>query len=193
MKQISLLLSALFVIGCAQERYVVIPDESGQSGSLLVKPRGKESVELDSPYALSTSGFWGIGKRSAEVQEVKEIWRGPLDAHPIAVKKFTVYFLEGTNDLTPESTKTLEAVFEEIRKRTVADVVVIGHTDTVGAGELNDRLAETRAKTMQAELVRLGIDPESIKASGRGERDLKVKTPDEVNEPLNRRVEIQVR
>ena len=193
MKQISLLLSALFVIGCAQERYVVIPDESGQSGSLLVKPRGKESVELDSPYALSTSGFWGIGKRSAEVQEVKEIWRGPLDAHPIAVKKFTVYFLEGTNDLTPESTKTLEAVFEEIRKRTVADVVVIGHTDTVGAGELNDRLAETRAKTMQAELVRLGIDPESIKASGRGERDLKVQTPDEVNEPLNRRVEIQVR
>ena len=193
MKQISLLLSALFVIGCAQERYVVIPDESGQSGSLLVKPRGKESVELDSPYALSTSGFWGIGKRSAEVQEVKEIWRGPLDAHPIAVKKFTVYFLEGTNDLTPESTKTLEAVFEEIRKRTVADVVVIGHTDTVGAGELNDRLAETRAKTMQAELVRLGIDPESIKASGRGERDLKVQTPDEVDEPLNRRVEIQVR
>jgi outer membrane protein OmpA-like peptidoglycan-associated protein len=193
MKQILLLLSALFVIGCAQERYVVIPDESGQSGSLLVKPRGKESVELDSPYALSTSGFWGIGKRSAEVQEVKEIWRGPLDAHPIAVKKFTVYFLEGTNDLTPESTKTLEAVFEEIRKRTVADVVVIGHTDTVGAGELNDRLAETRAKTMQAELVRLGIDPESIKASGRGERDLKVQTPDEVNEPLNRRVEIQVR
>ena len=193
MKQISLLLSALFVIGCAQERYVVIPDESGQSGSLLVKPRGKESVALDRPYALSTSGFWGIGKRSAEVQEVKEIWRGPLDAHPIAVKKFTVYFLEGTNDLTPESTKTLEAVFEEIRKRAVADVVVIGHTDTVGAGELNDRLAETRAKTMQAELVRLGIDPESIKASGRGERDLKVKTPDEVNEPLNRRVEIQVR
>ena len=193
MKQISLLLSALFVIGCAQERYVVIPDESGQSGSLLVKPRGKESVALDRPYALSTSGFWGIGKRSAEVQEVKEIWRGPLDAHPTAPKKFTLYFLEGTNDLTPESKKTLEAVFDEIRKRTVADVVVIGHTDTVGTGEFNDRLAETRARTMQAELVRLGIDPDAIKASGRGERDLKVITPDEVDEPLNRRVEIQVR
>ena len=193
MKQLSLLLSALFIIGCAQERYVVIPDESGQSGSLLVKPRGKTPVELDSPYTLSTSGFWGIGKRSAEVEEVKEIWRGPLDAHPNPPKKFTVYFLEGTTDLTPESKKTLEAVFDEIRKRTVADVVVVGHTDTVGTGELNDRLAETRAKTMQAELERLGIDPESIKASGRGERDLKVQTPDEVDEPLNRRVEIQVR
>jgi outer membrane protein OmpA-like peptidoglycan-associated protein len=177
MKQISLLLSALFVIGCAQERYVVIPDESGQSGSLLVKPRGKNAGRTRSSLRLVNVRILGHRKRSAEVQEVKEIWRGPLDAHPIAVKKFTVYFLEGTNDLTPESTKTLEAVFEEIRKRTVADVVVIGHTDTVGAGELNDRLAETRAKTMQAELVRLGIDPESIKASGRGERDLKVANP----------------
>lgn len=46
---------------------------------------------------------------------------------------------------------------------------------------------------MKAELERLGIDPESIKASGRGERELKVKTPDEVAEALNRRVEIQVR
>ena len=193
MKQISLLLSALFVMGCAQERYVVIPDESGQSGSLLVKPQGKAPVRLDHPYTLSTSGFWGVGKRTADVQEIKEIWHGPLNAHPAAPKKFTVYFLEGTNELTPESKKTLAEVFDEIRKRKVSDVVVIGHTDTVGAGEFNDRLAETRARTMQAELERLGIDPESIKASGRGERDLKVNTPDEVDEPLNRRVEIQVR
>jgi len=193
MKQISLLLSALFVVGCAQERYVVIPDESGQWGSLLVNPRGKAPVKLDSPYTLVTSGFWGVGERSADVQEVKEIWRGPLGAHPAAPKKFTVYFLEGTNDLTPESKKALEEVFDEIRKRKVADVVVIGHTDTVGTSEFNDRLAETRARTMKAELARLGIDPESIMASGRGERDLKVNTPDEVDEPLNRRVEIQVR
>lgn len=193
MKQISLLLGVLFIMGCAQEHYVLIPDEFGQSGSLLVKPRKKAPVTLDSPYALSTSGVWGIGKRSADAQEAKEIWRGPLNAHPMAPKKFTLYFLEGTDDLTPESKKTLEKVFDEIRKRKVADIVVIGHTDTVGTVEFNDRLAETRARTMQAELERLGIDPESIKASGRGERDLKVNTPDEVDEPLNRRVEIQVR
>ena len=68
MKQLSLLLSALFVIGCAQERYVVIPDESGQSGSLLVKPRGKTPVAVDRPCALSASGVWGSGKRGAEGQ-----------------------------------------------------------------------------------------------------------------------------
>ena len=193
MKKFSLLLSVLLIVGCAQERYVVLPDESGQSGSLLVKPRAKAPVTLDSPNALSTSGFWGIGKRRADADEVKEVWRGSMEARPTPPVKFTLYFLEGTNELTPESKKELDGVFAEIKNRKVPDVVVIGHTDSVGSQESNDRLAESRARNMKAELERLGIDPESIKASGRGERELKVKTADEVAEALNRRVEIQVR
>lgn len=158
MKQISLLLSALFVIGCAQERYVVIPDESGQSGSLLVKPgervsRTRSSLRLVNVRILGHREAFGRGPGG----------QGNL-ARPAGCpsnrrEKFTVYFLEGTNDLTPESTKTLEAVFEEIRKRTVADVVVIGHTDTVGAGELNDRLAETRAKPCRQNWCALALIP----------------------------------
>lgn len=193
MKKLSLLLSVLLIAGCAQERYVVLPDESGQSGSLLVKPRAKAPVTLDSPNTLSTSGFWGIGKRRADADEVKEVWRGSMEARPTPPVKFTLYFLEGTNELTPESKKELDGVFAEIKNRKVPDVVVIGHTDSVGSQESNDRLAESRARNMKAELERLGIDPESIKASGRGERELKVKTADEVAEALNRRVEIQVR
>jgi len=193
MKKTALFLSVLLIAGCAQERYVLLPDDSGQSGSLLVKPRTKAPITLDSPNALSTSGFWGIGKRRADADEVKEVWRGSMEARPTPPVKFTLYFLEGTNELTPEAKKELDGVFAEIKNRKVPDVVVIGHTDTVGSQESNDRLAESRARNMKAELERLGIEPESIRASGRGERELKVKTPDEVAEALNRRVEIQVR
>jgi outer membrane protein OmpA-like peptidoglycan-associated protein len=193
MKNLSLILSLMLLAGCAQERYVLLPDESGQSGSLVVKPRQKAPITLDTPNALSTSGFWGIGKRRAEADEVKEVWRGSMEARPTPPVKFTLYFLEGTNELTPESKKELDGVFAEIKNRKVPDVLVVGHTDAVGSQESNDRLAESRARNMKSELERLGIDPESIKASGRGERELKVKTPDEVAEALNRRVEIQVR
>lgn len=193
MKKTALFLSVLLIAGCAQERYVLLPDDSGQSGSLLVKPRTKAPMTLDSPNALSTSGFWGIGKRRADADEVKEVWRGSMEARPTPPVKFTLYFLEGTNELTPDAKKELDGVFAEIKNRKVPDVVVIGHTDTVGSQESNDRLAESRARNMKAELERLGIEPESIRASGRGERELKVKTPDEVAEALNRRVEIQVR
>lgn len=193
MKKRSLLLGVLLIAGCAQERYALLPDQSGQSGSLLVKPRGQEALTLDTPYALSTSGVWGIGQRSAEPGEVDAIWRGAISSRPLPAKKFTLYFFEGSDELTPESKRALADVFDEIRRRKVADVVVIGHTDTVGTPEFNDRLGEARAMTMRSELERLGVDPESITASSRGERELKVMTVDEVAEPLNRRVEIQVR
>lgn len=193
MKLLTLLLGTLFLAACAQERYVLLPDASGQSGRLLVKPRQSPPLTLDQPHALSTSGFWGIGQRRAEADEVKTIWGASLAATPQPPKKFTLYFLEGTSELTPDSKKELDGVFDEIKKRRVTDIVVIGHTDTVGSQESNDRLAEARAKAMQAELERLGVDAESIKASGRGEREPLVKTADEVAEPLNRRVEIQVR
>lgn len=193
MKLLTLFLSTLFLVACAQERYVLLPDASGQSGSLLVKPKQRPPLTLDQTNALSTSGFWGIGQRRAEADEVKAIWGGSLAATPLPPKKFMLYFLEGTSELTPDSKKELDGVFDEIKKRKVTDIVVIGHTDTVGSQESNDRLAEARAKAMQAELERLGIDAESIKVSGRGEREPLVKTADEVAEPLNRRVEIQVR
>lgn len=193
MKLLAMFLSTLFLAACAQERYVLLPDASGQSGSLLVKAKQKPPLTLDRPNALSTSGFWGIGERPAEADEIKSIWGSSLAATPLPPKKFMLYFLEGTSELTADSKKELDGVFAEIKKRQVTDIVVIGHTDTVGSLESNDRLAVSRAKAMQAELERLGIDAEGIKVSGRGERELLVITADEVAEPRNRRVEIQVR
>jgi outer membrane protein OmpA-like peptidoglycan-associated protein len=70
---------------------------------------------------------------------------------------------------------------------------VIGHTDAVGSNPFNDALSQQRAETVRAELIRRGVAPESIQASGRGKRDLLIPTPDGIAEPRNRRVEIFVR
>jgi OmpA-OmpF porin, OOP family len=43
------------------------------------------------------------------------------------------------------------------------------------------------------ELVRVGIPPDRISVAGRGEREPLIPTDDEVAEPRNRRVEINVR
>ena len=57
----------------------------------------------------------------------------------------------------------------------------------------NDALAQQRAEAVRAELIRRGVAPESIQASGRGKRDLLIPTADGIAEPRNRRVEILVR
>jgi outer membrane protein OmpA-like peptidoglycan-associated protein len=72
-------------------------------------------------------------------------------------------------------------------------VVVIGHTDRVGNTQYNDRLSLQRAERVRDELVRLGLAARRIRITGRGEREPLVATDDEIPEPRNRRVEINVR
>jgi outer membrane protein OmpA-like peptidoglycan-associated protein len=80
-----------------------------------------------------------------------------------------------------------------MRTRPVPDIVVTGHTDTVGTGEYNDKLSMQRAERVKAFLTGIGIPPDRIQTAGRGERELLVPTADNIDEPRNRRVEINVR
>ena len=78
-------------------------------------------------------------------------------------------------------------------QRPVPDVVVVGHTDTMGTPTANYELGMKRAMTVRALLVEAGLDPALIEVSSLGEADLMVKTPDDTPEPRNRRVDITVR
>ena len=108
-------------------------------------------------------------------------------------RQFTLYFIEGKNELTDESKQIVEGVFSEISRRPVPDVLVIGHTDAVGSDQFNDELSRQRAEAVRIALIGHGIPPESITIVGRGKRDPVVRTAEGVSEPRNRRVEIIVR
>jgi outer membrane protein OmpA-like peptidoglycan-associated protein len=92
-----------------------------------------------------------------------------------------------------ESESRLQEVLAEIRKRPVPDVLLIGHTDTVGGTKANDLLSRQRAERVRDILVEAGIKVNRIVVTGRGERDLLVPTGDDVEEARNRGVEINVR
>jgi OmpA-OmpF porin, OOP family len=84
-------------------------------------------------------------------------------------------------------------VFAEVSRRKAAEITVIGHTDRVGTVEYNDALSLRRAERVRRDFVGRGIPDQSISVAGRGEREPIVSTADEVAEPRNRRVEINVR
>jgi outer membrane protein OmpA-like peptidoglycan-associated protein len=81
----------------------------------------------------------------------------------------------------------------EISERTALEVRVIGHTDRVGSRQANDALSKNRAEAIREQLIASGVPADSLETVGRGERDLLVPTEDEVDEPRNRRVEINLR
>ena len=102
-----------------------------------------------------------------------------------------MYFFEGTTDLTPESAPILEALRAVVTES--SEVQITGHTDAVGSFQDNDSLSHERAVEIRAALVKKGLPVANAKVTGRGERELRVKTADGVREPANRRVEVILR
>jgi outer membrane protein OmpA-like peptidoglycan-associated protein len=212
---------ALFLLFPAtKEMVVVVPSADGHVGMVVVE-RGDDRVILNEAYATSRVTSDGqihleklepekaqprvVDSSSGAVPEEKRpqlervaaslpMFHDAIAALPPRPVSFLLYFVTGTDDLTNASKLELGRMLEELRRREVADIVVIGHTDRVGNEQANDELSLARAERVKAEFVAQGIAPaERIRAAGRGEREPVVPTENDVDEPLNRRVEINVR
>lgn len=188
--------SALLLSACAgpRETYVILPDSKGQAGSLTVTAKEGQATRLEGAYssAQGKPGSVPVAGKLSEA-EIKAAFAEALSAKPEAPLRFTLYFREGSDELTAESKIELGKVMAEVAKRPAPDVIVVGHTDRVGSLADNDRLALRRAEKMRSELLRQGLPTDSVQAAGRGEREPLVATADEVAEAKNRRVEMLVR
>jgi len=212
-------LALVLLFPSTKEMVVVVPSADGHVGMVVVE-RGEDRVILNEAYA--TSRVTSDGQIHLEKLEPKEAQSQakqppgePALAHQPALEQvaaalpmfhdaiaalpprpvsFLLYFITGTDDMTEASKLELARMLEELRRREVADILVIGHTDRVGNAQANDELSLQRAERVKAEFVAQGIaSAERIRAAGRGEREPLVPTENDVDEPLNRRVEINVR
>lgn len=180
---------------CAHSSMVLLPDEGGGHGEVAILESGGKAGETLVSEANSRASL------GSSHPSVKPLGAHGLDAKesallgdlPPPARSFTLYFLEGTTEMTQESLPVLEELRAEIAKRPGAEVQVTGHTDTVGSDADNDDLSQKRAEEILNLLVSKGFDRSIMSAVGRGERELKEPTPDNVSSPVNRRVEVIVR
>ncbi len=103
---------------------------------------------------------------------------------------YLVFFDFDQSTLGPGAQSVLDSVAQEVSKRSLNAVEVVGHADTSGPKPYNKRLAMRRANAVRDALIKRGIDGNLIKAESRGEEELLVQTPDGVREPANRRAQI---
>ena len=158
-----------------------------------IESGGKQAI-LDQPYEAARVKEPGrVEPSTVTPEQVQQAFGPALAAQPPRPVSFILYFLENRDELTPESKPILAQVIAEIARLPAPEIVVIGHTDRVGTLARNDALSLQRAGRMRDELVKAGVDPAKIRVEGRGEREPLVPTADEVAEPRNRRVEINIR
>jgi outer membrane protein OmpA-like peptidoglycan-associated protein len=196
MRRLSILIGIMLigVLGCAgHDRTVLLPDQEGRSGALVVKSAHGETI-LDKPYKTADVHRDGrIETQTLDAEAVRQQFDRALAAQPPRPVSFTLYFLGDSDELTPESKPVMELVKAELARRPFPEIAVIGHTDRVGTAAYNDALSLKRAEAVRQILKGAGISPALIEISGRGSREMIVQTSDGVTEPRNRRVEINVR
>ena len=174
---------------------VLLPDpESGTTGRAHVSNESG-AADLATPRAatrLTADGPPGPVTTMSEA-DVKRLFGGALAALPPAPRSFTLQFRFESDALTEESTALVPEILRTVKELSIPEVVVVGHTDTMGDPRANLALGLKRAMSVRDILVQAGLAPSTIEATSHGEADLLVKTADNIPEPRNRRVEITVR
>jgi outer membrane protein OmpA-like peptidoglycan-associated protein len=111
----------------------------------------------------------------------------PAPAQAQASSDFTVYFDFDSWTLTAEDLKVITDAINTARTGGQSHITVVGHTDTSGPADYNQKLSVRRANVVVEALVDMGARRAAITASGVGENDLAVQTGDDVKEEKNRR------
>ena len=188
-----LTLSAAFgLTACSQSYVVLLEEEDGSLGRVEVTtPKGKTVLE-NNRDGVDMKAEAGKTFQVSE-KKIKEDFGQALAASPEKPLSFYLYFEGGTATLTAESSADIPKIIAEISRRSAADISIIGHTDTVGDDKTNARLSLQRAQSVAALFSETMPDAERMTVDSHGEKNLLVQTPDNTDEPKNRRVEVTIR
>lgn len=150
----------------------------GSAGAVIGKQFDDQIKELDEETAGS----------GVDVEEI-----GDQDGILVRLPD-GVTFASGSADINPGFYDTLNTVADSLIKYPNSLIDVYGFTDTTGSDALNQRLSERRAQNVADYLASRGVARSRMATQGFGESydQLRIKTGDNVNEPLNRRVEIKI-
>jgi len=186
----------LVLAGCAARSTVVlIPDPDGHVGQLVVANEGGQQILNEKNQSVRVADVkTAPGQvKTMSTDEIQATFADVLAAQPLPPVTFILYFMPDSDQLTDESRAVLPDIFQTIQSRQSTDIVISGHTDTVGEKDYNFTLSLERAQAIFKILAAQGAVPAHITVTSHGEGNPLIKTADEVAEPKNRRVEVTIR
>jgi len=191
------LMTMLVIAACSTPgtRVVLLPQPDGKPSAVVVGTEDGEET-LSEPFQRATAKAHARGAPvvdRADPGRVEAENKALFELMPPPPQSFTIYFEANETVLTPASQRALNEALAAAQARSGGEIIVTGHTDTVGTVSHNDELSRVRASLVRQIFVDKGFQPNRVEAVGRGERELAIQTGDEVLEPRNRRVTIEVR
>jgi len=170
---------------------VLLPNADGTVGQVEVSGSAGQQRLSQPLTATSTDG--GQVPYSITPEQLRQDFGPALDAQPPQPQRLTLYFRSGSTQLTAESEVAWAAWLAEWRQRPQSYIQLAGHADTVSYPQVNEALAWSRARSLEQRLRNSGFAESEIEVQAFGSRQPEVPTPDQTDEPRNRRVVITVR
>jgi outer membrane protein OmpA-like peptidoglycan-associated protein len=128
-------------------------------------------------------------KAQDALAKIKDLQTKPSDKGLVLTLPGSVLFATGKSMLLGGAQQRLKDVAAALKEDT-RPILIVGHTDNTGSDEVNQRLSQERAASVQKFLVQQGLPADRVKTQGMG-KDQPIasnETPD--GRAQNRRVEI---
>ena len=103
-----------------------------------------------------------------------------------------VNFTTGSARLTTGSLPILAAAAVTLKQNPNLKIEIAGYTDNQGAGFINKRLSQRRANSVMIDLIKNGVDANSLTAKGYGEKSPIASNRTANGRATNRRVELKI-
>jgi len=94
--------------------------------------------------------------------------------------------------LKPEGKAKLDDLTGKLKDITLEVIIAVGHTDSIGTDQYNQRLSVRRAEAVKSYLVSKGVEANRIYTEGKGEKQPVADNKTRDGRAKNRRVEIEV-
>lgn len=133
----------------------------------------------------------------AVVEAPAAVVAAPVVAAPVASSEKVSYSADAFFDfdkavLKPAGKTALDDLTSKLGSMNLEVIIAVGHTDSVGTDEYNQKLSVRRAESVKAYLESKGVEANRVYTEGKGEKQPVADNKTDAGRAKNRRVEIEV-
>lgn len=204
LKQFAVAFALLGVLGTGcksmnrtQKGGVIGAAGGGAIGAVIGKAAGNTAMGAIIGAAVGGAAGAVIGhKMDKQAEEMKKVL-GDAEVKRegegiVILFKEKVLFGFDRSDLNSSATANLDKLVNVLQKYPDTDIQIIGHTDSKGSDDYNQRLSEKRAGSVADYLRANGVSGTRITTKGMGEADPIATNDTDEGRSLNRRVEFVI-
>ena len=103
-----------------------------------------------------------------------------------------ILFPFNSTEILPAGKENLQQLAKSLENYPNSDVLIVGHTDSVGTDTYNQDLSQRRSQAASAYLQSLGVPASRLQTQGRGESEPIESNDTDAGRARNRRVEIAI-